>query len=243
MEPLSFAVGAGAAAAAALGLGAGLRLHHRLQRVEGNLARLRNELAAERHAADHDPLTGLPNRRAFQRRGSALLADPGHPATACAVIDLDSFKEVNDTLGHSAGDQVLVTLAGRLARLTNEQDLVARLGGDEFAALLTDGRGGPADPDRPAVCRPDRLGAHLADVLGAPMVVNGRWLRVTAAVGVTPVRPGAALNDLLHTADLAMYRHKARSTQPAALVTSPARGITGQPVTAPSTPLLQAPAR
>jgi diguanylate cyclase (GGDEF)-like protein len=199
VDPLTVVAGLSAVAATA-GLGTGLRLGRRLRRAEAIAARLRRELHSERHAAYHDSLTGLPNRRAFHQLGAALVNDQVRPAVVCVVVDLNSLKQINDTLGHAAGDRVLVTVAGRLATYAGD-DLVARLGGDEFAGLFTSPSVGwrllyPAAED-------------LTEMLAAPMSVAGRSLRVTAAVGVAPVRPGTGLAVALHQADCAMYRAKA----------------------------------
>jgi diguanylate cyclase (GGDEF)-like protein len=190
--------GIGAVAAAA-GVGTGLRLRHRLRRVQAAVAGLHRDLQAERHAANHDPLTGLPNRRAFYQLGAELVTDPVRPAIACVVVDLNCFKQINDTLGHAAGDEVLVTVAGRLATYAGS-DLVARLGGDEFAGLFTNPTTGwrllyPAADD-------------LAAVLAAPMWVAGRSLQINAAIGAAPVRRSIGLTNALHQADCAMYRAK-----------------------------------
>jgi diguanylate cyclase (GGDEF)-like protein len=199
VDPLTVVAGLSAVAATA-GLGTGLRLGCRLRRAEAITTKLRRELRAERHAAYHDSLTGLPNRRAFHQFGAAMVADPVRPAVACVVVDLNSLKQINDTLGHAAGDRVLVTVAGRLATYAGD-DLVARLGGDEFAGLFTS----PSVGWRLLYPAADALAATLA----APMSVAGRSLRVTAAVGVAPVHAGAGLAVALHQADCAMYRAKA----------------------------------
>src|SRR5262249_56438404 len=106
---------------------------------------LRRQLRLAEHAASHDPLTGLPNRRAFYQLGTTMVADPTRHPLAVAVIDLDGFKSVNDRYGHATGDEVLVTLAARLATWAGG-DLVARLSGDEFAGLLCLRAGGRACP-------------------------------------------------------------------------------------------------
>lgn len=219
MDPLLLAVGVGTAAA---GLGTGLRLRQRLRRAEATTAELRQELAAEHHAANHDPLTGLPNRRAFYRLGHRLVADPVAPAVACVVVDLNSFKWINDTLGHAAGDEVLVVVARRLARFGGGGaggNLIARLGGDEFAGLFTHPAADWALLD-PAT---DRLAGELA----APMPVAGRQLRVTAAIGAAPVTRNGGLALALRQADSAMYRAKATGERAAcyhpALDDEPAR--------------------
>ena len=196
MEPLSLAAGAFAAAA---GIGAGLQLRRRLRRAQANVAGLHRALLDERHAANHDLLTGLPNRRAFYQLGSALVTDPVRPAIACVVVDLDGFKQINDTLGHAAGDEVLITVASRLATFAGD-DLVARLGGDEFAGLFSN----PSTGWQLLYPAAD----NLAEVIAEPMTVAGRTLRVTAAIGVAPVRSTTGLAAALHHADGAMYRAK-----------------------------------
>jgi diguanylate cyclase len=200
VEPLSLAAGAIVAAA---GVGTGLRLRHRLRRAQAAVAGLHRDLQSERHAANHDLLTGLPNRRAFYQLGTALVADPVRPAIACVVVDLDGFKQINDSLGHAAGDQVLVTVAGRLATFAGD-DLVARLGGDEFAGLFSN----PSTGWQLLYPAAD----NLAEVLAEPMRIAGHTLRVTAAIGVAPVRHSTGLAAALHHADGAMYRAKTTGT-------------------------------
>ena len=113
---------------------------------------LRQRAALERelrHRATHDPLTGLANRAVLLDRLDRILADPGHHRSGTlTIIDLDGFKDVNDTLGHAAGDEVLLQVAARLRAAIAKDDLVARFGGDEFALLCASGadpgaRGGP----------------------------------------------------------------------------------------------------
>ncbi len=104
-------------------------------------------LAVARFEAGTDDLTGLANRRAFQRRLAVSLAPPGRPLTLL-LIDLDRFKDVNDSLGHTIGDELLSLVARRIEGLLRGDDLLARLGGDEFA-ILTSGRGaGSRHPSR-----------------------------------------------------------------------------------------------
>ncbi|GAA0942024.1 putative bifunctional diguanylate cyclase/phosphodiesterase [Virgisporangium aurantiacum] len=161
---------------------------------------------AESHAraAAIDPLTELANRRRLTEYGEQVLAArPPNGVTALLLIDLNHFKEINDTLGHSAGDQVLVEAGLRLKATAQPDDLVARLGGDEFAILLV---GLPA----PALAL-SRAHALLA-CLNPPMVVDGVRVSVEASGGVavaTSDRPGKrTVEELLRRADVAMYQAK-----------------------------------
>jgi diguanylate cyclase (GGDEF)-like protein len=201
MDPLTLA----ASAASAIGLGSAWHLHRRACRAEAAAACLAKELRAERHAARHDPLTGLPNRRAFHRLGGTLVADTARHPLIAAVLDLDDFKQVNDVLGHAAGDEVLITVARRFATYAGS-DLVARLGGDEFAGLLTSAT---VDVNRLA-----EAARELTEALAAPMRIAGHRVRVTVSVGLVPVPRGAQLAEALRQADAAMYRAKASGIAP-----------------------------
>jgi diguanylate cyclase (GGDEF)-like protein len=195
MDPLT--LGAGVAAIA--GIGAAGRMRRRVRRAEAQADGLRRELQAERHAASHDALTGLPNRRAFYQLGAALVADPTRHPLIAVMFDLDDFKYVNDNFGHAAGDEVLVTVARRFATFAGD-NLVARLGGDEFAGLLTS-----RVVEGPGL----QLAARtLGDALAAPIRVTGWGVKVTASVGLVPVHGCDRLAEILHLADGAMYRAK-----------------------------------
>jgi diguanylate cyclase (GGDEF)-like protein len=155
-------------------------------------------------AALHDPLTGLANRRRLQEYGVASLAQPG--PTALVVIDLDLFREVNETLGYIAGDRLLVEVARRLSRAAGPDDLVARLDGDEFAVVFS-GVGPAADAEQ-------RVHALLAS-LDAPVDLSGMRVRVEASAGLALAEPDADIGDpdaavveLLRRADVAMYQAK-----------------------------------
>jgi diguanylate cyclase (GGDEF)-like protein len=152
------------------------------------------------HQALHDALTGLPNRALFTDRIQHALTQGRRRGTACGVIflDLDRFKNVNDSLGHAAGDELLVAVARRIDDSLRSSDTAARLGGDEFAVLLED----LSDVEE-AVLVADRIGAALT----APVVVQGREVFVKASVGIAVGRAGAS--ELLRQADVAMYRAKA----------------------------------
>jgi diguanylate cyclase (GGDEF)-like protein len=152
------------------------------------------------HEALHDTLTGLPNRELLRRRTARALAtaDLGHPA-AMLLIDLDHFKEINDTMGHHVGDQVICEVASRLTAVASETITVARLGGDEFAVLVSD-----KEAFKPSLLA-DRLIARLRE----PVVVDGVRLGVQASIGVSRAPQDAdTFETLLKRADIALYRAK-----------------------------------
>jgi len=158
-----------------------------------------------RYQALHDPLTRLANRALFHECvGQALRSTVrGQHQMALAILDLDDFKRINDSLGHVAGDMVLIEAARRLIDCLRPQDTLARLGGDEFAVLLTDIR---AEADVAAVVA--RLLASLRDQV---VEVHGHTFTVTASAGVA-IGGGDAMGTevLLRNADVAMYAAKAR---------------------------------
>jgi diguanylate cyclase (GGDEF)-like protein len=172
------------------------------RRVTGEL--LANEARA-RHLARHDPLTGLPNRAMLaERLERALGARPAGAAPRAAVLclDLDRFKEVNDTFGHHAGDELLRQVAERVAAAVRDADLVARLGGDEFAVLLPDAG---ADADVAAVCQ------RLLACVREPFRVAGTAVRVGMSVGAARApEDGTEPGELLRRADIALYRSKSQ---------------------------------
>ena len=161
------------------------------------------------HQALHDSLTGLANRLLLRDRTERALAAARRDGerVALMVMDLDQFKEVNDTFGHQAGDQLLRQVGVRIASVLRETDTVARLGGDEFAVLLlrSDAR----------VAELSALGILAA--LEAPFTVAGQQLKITASIG-TSVFPDSALDidGLLREADVAMYVAKRRGSGHAA---------------------------
>ena len=158
-------------------------------------------LAAEHeYAATHDPLTGLANRRQLYQVGAELLEQrPADGQIGLLLVDLNHFKEVNDTLGHVAGDRVLTEVGHRLAGAAATGDLVARLGGDEFAVLFL---GLPA----PALAVP-RAQAILA-TLDQPMEIDGMRLVIEASAGVALAPTRGGIEELLRRADVAMYEAK-----------------------------------
>ncbi|MEU5366115.1 EAL domain-containing protein [Streptomyces sp. NPDC005925] len=165
------------------------------------------------HNAEHDPLTDLPNRTLFTKRVQQALTgrrttDRGAAlrGTAVLFIDLDGFKAVNDTIGHQAGDELLVQAARRLQEAVRQGDTASRLGGDEFAALIVgDGASERDDRERHLLELADRLRLTLSQ----PYVIDGNDVCVNASIGVALAEPGTGAGELLRNADLAMYRAKA----------------------------------
>ncbi|WP_166787946.1 putative bifunctional diguanylate cyclase/phosphodiesterase [Cryobacterium adonitolivorans] len=150
--------------------------------------------------AQHDALTGLDNRLSFTARlGAQLARTDTTEALHVLFLDLDDFKDVNDQMGHRAGDAVLIEVAERLRHCIRPQDICARLGGDEFAVVLT----GTTDAAAAAIAQ------RMVGSLAAPIIVDGRPCRVGASVGVATAAPGADLEELVHQADVAMYAAKA----------------------------------
>lgn len=160
------------------------------------------------HSAEHDPLTDLPNRALFTRRVRQALTGrrAGDHSSAVLFIDLDGFKAVNDTIGHQAGDELLVEAARRLQDSVRAGDTAARLGGDEFAALIL----GDGGRDRSArEYQVHEIADRLRTTLSEPYRIAGSEVRVAASIGVAFADPGITPSDLMRNADLAMYRAKA----------------------------------
>jgi diguanylate cyclase (GGDEF)-like protein len=145
--------------------------------------------------ANYDPLTSLPNRRMFFKNLETRLknADPEHDIFSLCFIDLDGFKEVNDSLGHDAGDTVLVSVSERLKRATRSNDFAARLSGDEFVVILD-------SVDNEQVYK------RMLEAVSQPIHFDGQVIRISASIGVT-VYPHdqSELNTFLSHADEAMY--------------------------------------
>ena len=163
---------------------------------------LADEHARMEHIATHDPLTGLPNRALlFDRLGQAIEAVKRNDRhLAVMFVDLDGFKELNDTLGHAAGDELLGAVAARLRQALRASDTVARLGGDEFVLLCT----------HLASVEDGCLVAHkIAETLGLPFALQGRSWSIGASVGVAlHSGEGVSSAELMRRADLAMYSAK-----------------------------------
>ncbi|MCL4744948.1 MAG: GGDEF domain-containing protein [Burkholderiaceae bacterium] len=196
-------------------LRAEFELHGQLQRevrgVHAALANARTELAGTRagerrarHLASHDSLTSLPNRDSFRERLDQALAreEPRKALLAVLYLDLDGFKEINDSHGHDAGDELLRIVAARLGGAVRAGDVVSRLGGDEFACLLADGM------DRKRLIL---LARKLFDIVSAPSRIGPLTICVRPSIGIATC-PGDGTNadELLRSADFAMYLAKRR---------------------------------
>ena len=158
-----------------------------------------------RHQSRHDPLTGLANRiLLFERLREELAGDPpGARGPALLILDLDGFKDLNDTFGHRAGDEVLQELGARLTRAAGPEATVARLAGDEFAVLL------PGDDHQAALA----VALRLREVLRVAFPVEGTEVRLGGSIGVAHAPAhGREADDLVHAADVAMYHAKRNAT-------------------------------
>ena len=183
------------------------QLGERLRGLAGQAATaVRNSrlLDQVRHQALHDTLTGLPNRALIIDRVEHMLARARRHRlpTAVLFIDLDGFKDVNDTLGHETGDQLLQAVGARLATVLRDSDTVGRLGGDEFVVLV-EGSTPPASPELVA--------ERLLDVLREPFDLDGRDRAapsITASIGIA-VGDRISPTELLRDADIALYEAKA----------------------------------
>jgi diguanylate cyclase (GGDEF)-like protein len=156
------------------------------------------------YQALHDPLTGLPNRVLFLDRLEVALhrLRRSHATLTVMFLDVDTFKLTNDSLGHAAGDRVLVALAERLQELLRPTDTMARFGGDEFTFLFED-----LESERAAVLIVERL-IHTA---GLPIRLNGGETSIAVSIGIAiATDPATEPDDLIHHADTAMYRAKAQ---------------------------------
>lgn len=180
-------------------------LQQRLDASQSEIAALREEVVQARSEALVDALTGLANRRAFERRLASCLAEPlAQPEQGpCLVLgDIDFFKRVNDSYGHSFGDQVLRTVAQSIKRLAGEPRLAARVGGEEFALLLPQADLGEAQA----------LAEQLRGAIAASRIRRGdseqALERVTLSLGVTQLARGESANDFFERADRALYASK-----------------------------------
>jgi len=161
----------------------------------------RNAEARISHMARFDELTGLPNRVSFRDEIEQLLAAPSQESlSALLFIDLDQFKQVNDTLGHPSGDKLLCAVTARLRRLLRPQDFVARFGGDEFVVFQ---RGIQSMEDAASLAR------RIVDRLSERYEIDHHLVEIGASIGIALTAPDTSVDVLLKNADMALYRAKA----------------------------------
>jgi diguanylate cyclase (GGDEF)-like protein len=177
---------------------AGLVLRH-MRKTAATIAAGETRL---RHLALHDPLCGLPNRIFFSERLEAMIESVkgGAPPAAIFYIDLDHFKDVNDTLGHPIGDELIRCVTQRLTQTLRGDDLVARLGGDEFAVITSAGY------DQATL---ETIGTRIIASLCAPYSINNQTIVIGASIGVALINQHVgAVSDVMRHADMALYRAK-----------------------------------
>ncbi|MCB5293272.1 putative bifunctional diguanylate cyclase/phosphodiesterase [Arthrobacter sp. SO3] len=172
------------------------------QRVESRTAMLREAQVELERMALTDPLTQLANRTALNSVLSHALAETsrGELPPALLVLDLDSFKGINDTLGHSAGDDVLRVISRRLQNAVRDTDTVARLGGDEFAVMLP----------KSNLVRARRVANRILKALGESLEIGDLRITCGTSIGLRVAEPGQSVDDLVMEADTAMYAAKAQ---------------------------------
>jgi diguanylate cyclase len=176
----------------------GLMLRH----MRRSAAEIKAGESQLRHLALHDPVCGLPNRIYFGERLEAAInaVRQGGPTAAVFYIDLDHFKDVNDTLGHHIGDELILNVTQRLSRIMRGDDLVARLGGDEFAIITT--------------CASDSyslqaIAGRIIAAVCAPYMISGHNIIIGASIGIAAIeRRARDAADILRYADMALYRAK-----------------------------------
>ena len=180
-----------------------------LARLAGLVGILARDVAKRRileaqlsYQAFHDPLTGLANRRRFVEQAEEALAGRARTGSMAALfLDLDDFKTVNDSLGHAAGDELLIAVAARIRAGVRDIDLAARLGGDEFGILLM---------DIPDATYAEGVSQRLLEAIQAPLMVAETRIEVGASIGIAvDTNAMGQVDDLLGDADVAMYQAKA----------------------------------
>lgn len=173
-----------------------------IKRMQASTAAILKREAKASHEARHDPLSGLPNRAVFCEKLAENIDDLVNRDTNIAVLllDLDKFKDVNDTYGHAAGDKVIVDFGTRVKPLLKQTDLIARLGGDEFAILQTGIH---------SHLEPSRLAQAIIDATNKPFTMDGAHMRIGVTVGIS-ISPddGTDVATILRAADTALYRAK-----------------------------------
>ncbi|MEO7495190.1 MAG: EAL domain-containing protein [Massilia sp.] len=191
-------------------IGPGVWLHRQVVAVEGGLVAIVRDITERklseeriRHMAHHDDLTGLPNRSLIRARLEQAIeqAERAGRSAAVAFIDLDSFKLVNDGLGHNAGDELLKVVGARMAACVGAHDTLGRFGGDEFVIIL------PDQPSNPQALAP--LLERIRQAVTEPVLLDGQEVQISCSMGVVMYpRDGADPNTLMMNADAAMYRAK-----------------------------------
>lgn len=185
------------------------RAHRKMQHLTDDIREASGELQSQNyqlaHVAHHDALTGLPNRILFRQDLAARLALTTAQGRSAVILllDLDGFKDVNDTLGHDVGDALLQAVAGRLIEHSHEGDLICRLGGDEFAVLtagLTEGQAFD-------------FAHHFMSKISPPYRVGGREIKIGTCIGVAISETELDTEELFKQADLALYEAKALGPQ------------------------------
>jgi diguanylate cyclase (GGDEF)-like protein len=181
---------------------AGLVIFILMRSLRRSSAELEAERAKAEHQALHDPLTGLANRAMFQQRLTQALErlSPGADPVALLALDLDRFKQVNDTLGHEAGDELLRQVAGRIKALLSDDDTLARLGGDEFVIVQRAIK---------TVNESSRLSEKIISRVSEPYKLAGTDVRIGVSIGVALAKDSARDGlDLPARADFALYQAK-----------------------------------
>jgi diguanylate cyclase (GGDEF)-like protein/PAS domain S-box-containing protein len=205
VHPVELRVERGAKRYVVEGVGSNLTDDPAVQGLALNFRDISERKALEeqlRQLAFHDPLTLLANRNLFRDRvqHALALAQRGQSCVAVMFLDLDNFKNINDSLGHDAGDRLLQAVAQRIVQTTRASDTVARLGGDEFAVLMEGIEG---------LGEAGRLADELIEAHGLPFPLDGREVRVGASIGVAVSTSDTGAEALLSNADIAMYHAKA----------------------------------
>lgn len=181
----------------------GLLSNHMFARLKRASDALSQREARSRHAAKHDALSGLPNRTHMIEKIEERLAEAAatRQSSIAAYVDIDRFKDINDTLGHGTGDKLIKAVAQRLASRLRPDDFLARFGGDEFAILC------PATDLGAAT----RLAKHIAAAFEEPFVIEGQSIRITASIGLaTAPEQGRTADELMRHADIALYEAKSQ---------------------------------
>ncbi len=171
------------------------------RKIESQLREKQEHLS---HLAHHDQLTGLPNRLYLAHRLPGAIEEAKRTRTMLAVLflDLDRFKDINDSRGHETGDKLLKTVAERVRATVRDEDIVVRMGGDEFVVILQ-------SVERAELI--NEMAARINEALSAPVIVDGRPLNATVSIGVSLYpRDGADMGELLRHSDTAMYQAKDR---------------------------------